>query len=257
MITSLYDILGVSRQASPEEVRSAFRRLARQYHPDVNKSPNANEEFIKIAEAYRILSDRHLRALYDQGRLVSREEALRRHMRERLAQQYFDQMVDELLRRDLEAERARQIAVTTTVVLFASAFLVALLRPPLFDWLRGPGWIAYLVLFGLGMHELVRNLRFILKYYTADGDTSISLMGAEQLDAKPYTREEVLIFFVVGYLGSVGLGSWLGSWLGHAGGQHSDWAFVLSVLLIPPMFVFLVMRLRAMRLFESGAVMGK
>lgn len=254
MVTCLYDILGVSRQASQEEIRSAFRRLARQYHPDVNKSPTANEEFIKIAEAYRILSDRHLRALYDQGRLVSPEEALRRELRQRMAQQYFEQIVDELLRVDLEAERARQIAVTTAVVLFTSAFLVALLRPPLFEWLRGPGWIAYLVLFGFGLHELVRNLRFILKYYTANGDTSISLRGAEQLESKPYTREEVLIFFVVGYLSSVGLGAWLGSRLGATGGQHGDWGFVLSVLLVPPVFVFLVMRLRAVRLFESGAV---
>lgn len=60
-----YEILGVPRGASPEEIKSAFRRLARQYHPDVNKSPDAEEHFKELNEAYAVLADEQKRAAYD------------------------------------------------------------------------------------------------------------------------------------------------------------------------------------------------
>lgn len=60
-----YEILGVSRNASPDELKSAFRSLARQYHPDVNQSPDAEEKFKEINEAYAVLSDQEKRSVYD------------------------------------------------------------------------------------------------------------------------------------------------------------------------------------------------
>ncbi len=60
-----YEVLGVSRGASDDELKSAFRRLARQYHPDVNNSPDAEERFKEINEAYAVLSDADRRAAYD------------------------------------------------------------------------------------------------------------------------------------------------------------------------------------------------
>ncbi len=60
-----YEVLGVSRDASAEDIKSAFRRLARQYHPDVNKSPDAEQVFKEINEAYGVLSDTEKRASYD------------------------------------------------------------------------------------------------------------------------------------------------------------------------------------------------
>jgi len=60
-----YDVLGVARQASGEEIKKAFRRLARQYHPDINRSPDAEAKFKEINEAYEALSDREKRAMYD------------------------------------------------------------------------------------------------------------------------------------------------------------------------------------------------
>jgi len=60
-----YTVLGVDRQATEEEIKKAFRRLARQYHPDVNKSPDAEARFKEINEAYEVLSDREKRAMYD------------------------------------------------------------------------------------------------------------------------------------------------------------------------------------------------
>lgn len=60
-----YDVLGVGRNASDDEIKAAFRRLARQYHPDVNKEPHAEEKFKEINEAYGVLSDPEKRARYD------------------------------------------------------------------------------------------------------------------------------------------------------------------------------------------------
>lgn len=62
-----YEVLGVSRNATQEEIKRAYRKLARQYHPDVNKDdPQAEEKFKEINEAYRVLSDNEARARYDQ-----------------------------------------------------------------------------------------------------------------------------------------------------------------------------------------------
>jgi len=61
-----YEVLGVSRDATQEEIKRAFRKLARQYHPDVNKDdPKAEEKFKEINEAYRVLSDPKAREQYD------------------------------------------------------------------------------------------------------------------------------------------------------------------------------------------------
>ena len=60
-----YESLGVGRGASPDELRSAYRRLAKQYHPDINKEAGAEDRFKEINEAYAVLSDEERRAAYD------------------------------------------------------------------------------------------------------------------------------------------------------------------------------------------------
>src|SRR6202041_1887146 len=61
-----YEVLGVAREASEQEVKKSFRRLARELHPDVNAhDPQAEEKFKEAAEAYEILSDPERRATYD------------------------------------------------------------------------------------------------------------------------------------------------------------------------------------------------
>jgi molecular chaperone DnaJ len=60
-----YEILGVPKNAGPEELKSAFRGLARKYHPDVSDAPDAEERFKELNEAYAVLSDSEKRAAYD------------------------------------------------------------------------------------------------------------------------------------------------------------------------------------------------
>src|SRR5687767_11013450 len=60
-----YEVLGVERSADKETLKKTFRKLAQKYHPDVNKSPEAEPLFKEINEAYQVLSDDQKRAAYD------------------------------------------------------------------------------------------------------------------------------------------------------------------------------------------------
>ena len=61
-----YDILGVGRGVGEEDIRRAFRKKAMEFHPDRNKSPDAEDKFKEINEAYQVLSDSNKRTRYDQ-----------------------------------------------------------------------------------------------------------------------------------------------------------------------------------------------
>ncbi len=65
MSKSLYETLNVSQNASADEIKKAYRKLARKYHPDINKSPDAEEKFKEINAAYEILSDSQKKQQYD------------------------------------------------------------------------------------------------------------------------------------------------------------------------------------------------
>lgn len=65
MARDFYSVLGVGRNASSEEIQQAFRKLAREYHPDINKDPKAEDRFKEINEAYSVLSDPATRQRYD------------------------------------------------------------------------------------------------------------------------------------------------------------------------------------------------
>ncbi|HQC51326.1 MAG TPA: DnaJ domain-containing protein, partial [bacterium] len=60
-----YEVLGLDRAASEEEIKRAYRKLALQFHPDRNSDPESEEKFKEASEAYEVLSDSHKRNLYD------------------------------------------------------------------------------------------------------------------------------------------------------------------------------------------------
>ncbi|WP_232677014.1 molecular chaperone DnaJ [Nocardioides sp. R-C-SC26] len=67
MSQDLYDLLGVDRDADADSIKKAYRRLARQLHPDVNPDPESQEKFKAVSQAYEVLSDPQKRASYDRG----------------------------------------------------------------------------------------------------------------------------------------------------------------------------------------------
>jgi len=62
-----YAVLGIDRDADADTIKKAYRRLARQYHPDVNSDPGAAERFKEVSHAYEVLSDPEKRRIYDLG----------------------------------------------------------------------------------------------------------------------------------------------------------------------------------------------
>lgn len=69
-----YEVLGVAKTASKDEIKSAYRKLAKKYHPDLNKEPGAEEKFKEVQEAYDILYDDKKRQMYDQFGMAAFEQ---------------------------------------------------------------------------------------------------------------------------------------------------------------------------------------
>ena len=66
-MADLYDTLGVSRDATGDEIKRAYRKLARELHPDINPDPQVQERFKEVTAAYDVLSDPQKRQQYDMG----------------------------------------------------------------------------------------------------------------------------------------------------------------------------------------------
>src|SRR5262245_9873445 len=110
-MASLYAILGVDRTATQTEIKSAYRRLARKYHPDVNDDPSAAARFAQITDAYHTLIDSERRKEYDRtGRMASAAgeniSPQARAARRAYYQSRADKIVNEWLEREREETRA-------------------------------------------------------------------------------------------------------------------------------------------------------
>ena len=260
MVTNYYKVLGVKRSASRSEVKSAYRKLARLRHPDVNGgSEEAAREFALLSKAYRVLIDPQERVYHDQQlsaqsnagySILQSDNPHAQRARNLAVQARWDRVVNEVLERDRQEGRERQRAVFTTVSLFLSTFFVAMIRPHLWETFDYAGRAIVLTLFAIGVWHLATRLREYFAHYTyTPKPIQDSIMRDEEKPEQPYTRFSAYTFLLVGYVLSIGVGLLIGwqaqpfmhglTMLLPRGVAHSHMlVYSSTILLIPDLVVY-------------------
>jgi len=215
-----YHVLGVKRDATATEIKSAYRKLARKRHPDVNRgSEKAAREFALLSLAYHTLIDPQERAFHDQqldkprssGSILDSDNPHAQRARTIAAQARWDRVINQILENDRRDNLERQRAVFTTVSLFLSTFLVAMIKPPLWESFGLIGRAILVALFMTGVWHLVRRLREYFRHYTYKPDEiHYSITREEEKPSKPFTRFSAYAFLVGGYVVSLGIGLFIG-----------------------------------------------
>ncbi|MGH9932071.1 MAG: J domain-containing protein [Pyrinomonadaceae bacterium] len=220
-MTNYYKVLGIKRSASRKEVKSAYRKLARLRHPDVNGgSEKAAREFALLSRAYRALIDPQERAYHDQQltthsaggySILQSDNPHAQRARNLAVQARWDRVVNEVLERDRQESRERQRAVFTTVSLFLSTFFVAMLKPHLWENFSYAGRAIVLTLFVIGVWHLATRLREYFAHYTyRPKSIQDSIMRDEEKPEQPFTRFSAYTFLLGGYAISIGVGLVIG-----------------------------------------------
>ena len=256
-----YKILGVKTTASQAEIKSAYRKLARKNHPDLNPDSGAGRQFALLSKAYQTLSDPQERAYYNEQLSAQRNRSYSildsnnphaRRVRNLAVQAKWDRLVDQVLEHDRLENRERQRAVFTTVSLFLSTFFLAMMRPQLWQVFSTWGKVIVLTLFVIGVWHLANRLREYLAHYTyVPNLIQGSIMRGDSLPEQPFTRFSAYTFLLVGYALSVGIGLYIG-W--HAQDffaditllfrdrvsvvQGSVFAYMWAAILIPDLIVY-------------------
>jgi len=219
-VIDYYKVLGVKTNASQAEIKSAYRKLARKSHPDLNPNSEAGRQFALLSKAYHTLIDPQERAYYDEKlreqknrsySILDSNNPHAKRARNLAVQAKWDRLVDEVLERDRLENRERQRAVFTTVSLFLSTFFLAMMRPQLWQVFSTWGKVIVLTLFVMGVWHLANRLREYLAHYTYRPDLiQGSIMRGPSLPEQPFTRFSAYTFLLVGYGLSVGIGLYIG-----------------------------------------------
>ena len=213
-----YRILGVKTTASQAEIKSAYRKLARKSHPDLNKNSQAARDFDLVSKAYHTLIDPQERAYYDEQLTAQKNRSYSildsnnphaKRARNLAVQAKWDRLVDEVLERDRQENRERQRAVFTTVSLFLSTFFLAMMRPQLWTLFSTVGRVIALTLFVIGVWHLANRLREYLAHYTYKPKV-IQGIGDLETPEQPFTRFSAYTFLLVGYALSLGIVLYIG-----------------------------------------------
>lgn len=245
-MTNLYGILGVSQTASTAEIKTAYRRLARLYHPDVNTSPAASEQFALINEAYRTLIDQERREDYDR-QIAARTTRDLRAQTERLAhraqfEESAERIVVDWLNKERQEKHVRGKAIYTTVTLFLSTFMVAMIRPAFFEASGSLARVALLVLFAVGIWHLFGSLGLYFDFFTYQSGKTTRRRQSRSI--KPFNRNIAWAFVVSGYLVSFMTGLLIGNLTDDYATTHTVEESISNtfwkVVFYPPMAVLIV-----------------
>ncbi len=252
-----YKVLGVKTNASQTEIKSAYRKLARKSHPDLNQNSEAGRQFALLSKAYHTLIDPQERAYYDEQLNAQKNRSYSildtnnphaKRARNLAVQAKWDRLVDEVLERDRRENRERQRAVFTTVSLFLSTFFLAMMRPQLWQWFSTIGRVVVLTLFVIGVWHLANRLREYLAHYTYKPSPIQASIRQVETPEQPFTRFSAYTFLLVGYALSIGIGLYIGSHTQDFFGdlrllfQHRVQSNVLAydLIIYPPIAVLIV-----------------
>ncbi len=223
-MVNYYKVLKVSPKASNAEIKSAYRRLARKLHPDVNGNSQKNSvDFADIAKAYEILGNPKQRADYDQQVLraeynitngdsvFSSDNAHARRWRQMAYERRYNEIIDRMLADERRETAALQRVIFPTVVLFLSTCVVAIFKPRFWDELNVVGQILLVSLFIVGTIHLINRFRLAFERYTySDERLHDSIFNEIEPETKPFTRLKAVSFLIIGIGLSLGVGLFIG-----------------------------------------------
>jgi hypothetical protein len=257
-MVNYYETLKVSPRASKTEIKSAYRRLARKLHPDKN---NGSEEtaraFAAIAEAYEVLSNAKERARYDKRILTAQyngstngdsvfasSNSHARRWRQLVYEHRYNEIIDRMIAEERRESMALQRIIFPMVALFLSTMLVAIFRPQVISERLGiPGIIILGTLFIVGLIHLIGRVREAMERYAYHSDEiHDSIIEAEEVAVKPYSRFLAGSFMVLGVVVSFVTGLLIGNYadFGPLAQPPQFWFSNPEFLLYPPIFVLIV-----------------
>lgn len=223
-----YKILKVSEKATNAEIKSAYRRLARKHHPDVNSgAETSSREFSRLAKAYEVLGNpkrradydrRLLRAKYKKGgdddSVFSSDNQHARRWRQRAYERRYNEIIDRMIADERRESMALQKIIFPLVALFLSTGFVAIVRPSIWRNSQIIGKIIVLTLFITGIIHLFDRLKKGFERYTySDAKFHDSILEESETAAKPYSRFAAVSFIVAGLGISLGVGLVIGNYL--------------------------------------------
>ena len=222
-----YKILKVSKKATSAEIKSAYRRLARKHHPDVNDdTENSSREFSRLAKAYEVLGNPKRRADYDRQMLrvqykakdsdsvFSSDNQHANRWRQMAYERRYNEIIDRMIADERRESMALQKIIFPLVALFLSTCFVAIVRPSVWRNSQIIGRIVLLTLFITGTIHLFDRLRKGFERYTySDTKFNDSILEENETAAKPYSRFTAISFIVVGIAVSLGIGFLIGNYL--------------------------------------------
>jgi curved DNA-binding protein CbpA len=221
-MVNYYEILKVSQSASSSEIKSAYRRLARELHPDVTSTGDSSREFSIVAEAYKVLSNRKTRQMFDSSyfavinsddSVLSSENYHAQRLREIALDKKFNAIVDEIINKDRKNTRELQQFIFPLVALFVSTIFVTTFRPLIWSNSEVIGKIILLTLFAVGTLHLFRRLIRGFQQFSKDDVENSSLLDGQKDEHKPFSAVKSTFYIFFGLLGSVLIGYFLGNYL--------------------------------------------
>ena len=246
-----YQVLGVKSTASVKEIKTAYKRLARLQHPDLNGGlPGAAQAFVQISHARDILIDPKRRAAYDAERnaYVARgayapavNPTVETYVRRARADARIRQNLDKFLKIEQEEAHALRQAVFPIVAFLFAAFFVPLVRP---HFWRSSGWTGrtvILVLLCTGVWHTLSKIWTAVKLHT-DDDRIVAT--DDQVLAKRWSRRQAILYIALAAIGCGLLGTLIGmsfsDSLLSAMSMFFDPSIRLELLLYPWIMVLLI-----------------